>query len=504
MFHLRMVSPEKFAAIRDHFVQVGYTEEEIRQRFQVKPSDPLNLVNFCTKPSPKADVTSSLDAVVHLMLVGEALPVTDAVRLIPPPVWEALRESELILVESTEPARCVASVSLFPVRGLHLAADRWTNIDHSVRTPFPDIVYPPMTKTAAEYLDYTSFEPCEEFLEICAGGAPAALLAAKNAKQVWAADITERSLAFAKFNAALNGIRNVKFALGDLFHAVEGQTFDRIAAHPPYMPTLKPTQIFSGGGELGEDLAKRIVAELPSRLRPGGRFYCRGLGTDREDHGFEQTVREWLGEHSARFDVGLFVVGTVSPNRFALEDTLTHGGGREEARRWEKLFEENGVTQLLNAVLVLEHIADKRPAFTLRRTMPSGTPAAALEWALRWEVEVHSKKTLEDLVREKPVALSGADVTARHKFKDGGLVPEEFRMSVKRPFEVDWRVQPWMPLLLPECDGKKTVSEIFELAKKNDWILPATPLPEFCGVIATLISGGFMQTQKFRGPEGAG
>ena len=267
------------------------------------------------------------------------------------------------------------------------------------------------------------------------------------------------------------------------------------------MPTLKPTQIFSGGGELGEDLAKKIIGELPSRLRAGGRFYCRALGTDRADHGFEQTVRDWLGEHSGRFDVGLFVVGIVSPNRFALEDTLTHGGGREEAKRWEKLFEENGVTQLLNVVLVLEHIADQRPPFTLRRTMPSGTPAATLEWALRWEVEMQSGGARQALAGAKPLAADGTEVTARHKFKEGGLAPEEFRMSVKRPFEVDWRVQPWMPLLLPECDGKKTVSEIFELARKNDWILPATPLTEFCGVIATLISGGFMRTEQFRWPE---
>ena len=503
MFHLRMIQPEQFAAVREHFHQAGYNEDEIRRRFNVKPDEPLNMVSFCTKPSPIAKVENSLDAIVNLFLVGEALLTAETAALFPPAVWEALTQSELILTETTDAARCLGSVALFPVRGVFLSADRWTNIDHTVRQPFADIVYPPMTKSVKEYLDYTSFAPCGDFLEICAGSAPAALLAAKNAKRVWAADITERSLAFAKFNAELNGIQNITFALGDLYQPVAGHTFDRIAAHPPYMPVLKPTEIFAGGGELGEDLARKIVAELPQQLKPGGRFYCRTLGLDRVNKGFEETAREWLGEKQAAFDVGVFVIGTVSPNRFALEDSLTHGGGRELARQWEQLFEHHGVRELMNLVLVIEYVAEKRPAYTLRRTLPANTPAATLEWALRWEVEMHQSETLEKLLRAKPVATEGTEVTARHVLKDGGLAPQEFRMQQRRPFEVDWRVQPWMPMLLPACDGQTTVGELYELCKKNEWILAETPEKEFCGVVATLISGGFLWAENFKWPEAA-
>ena len=69
-------------------------------------------------------------------------------------------------------------------------------------------------------------------------------------------------------------------------------------------------------------------------------------------------------------------------------------------------------------------------------------------------------------------------------------------MSLKRPFEVDWKVQPWMPLLLPRCDGDTTVGELFEQSKQNGWILPKTPATEFCGLIGNLISGGFLQTER--------
>ena len=505
MFHLRMVGAEQFAAIREHFLQTGFGEQVVRERFGFKPDEPLNLVPICTQPAPKQKMESSLDAIIHLFLVGESLPTAEAEALFPAKVWEALVQSELILVESAETSRCLGSVAMFPVRGLFCVADRWTNIDHTVRQPFPDIVYPPMTKSVKEFLDYTSFEPCEDFLEVCAGTAPAALLAAKNAKNVWATDITERSLAFAEFNAALNGIQNVKFGKGDLFQPVAGLKFDRIAAHPPYMPVMKTAEIFAGGGQLGEHFTKRIVSELHPMLKPGGRLYCRTLGLDRNNKSFEQTVREWLGEKQAEFDVSVFVIGTVMANRFALEDALRHEAGTDGAKLWEKLFEANGVRELLNCELVIQLQREKRPPFTLRRTMPTDAPVAAvtMEWLMAWEPQVRTRSMLESMLESKPVATPGTEVTIRQVLRDSELVPEDFRISLKKPFELDCKVQPWMTLLLPSCNGKKTVLELHELCKQNEWIAPDTPVLEFCGLLATLISGGFLQTEKIKWPAGA-
>ena len=497
MFHLRMLSSEQFAALREHFSRSGFTEQAVRQRLDIKPEKPLDLVSICTRPSTNRKVADSLDAIIHLFLLGEALPIAEAASFFPPVVWEALTQSDVILIEASDAAHCLASVALVPVRGLFCAADRWTNIDHSIRPTFRDIVYPAMTKPVTQFLDYTSFDPCEDFLELCAGTAPAALLASKAAKNVWATDITERSLAFARFNAALNGIRNVTFAQGDLFQPVEGRAFDRIAVHPPYMPVLKPAEFFSAGGALGEDVTRRIISELPGKLKPGGRLYCRTLGIDRADRNFEQSARDWLGEKHVDYDVALFVLDNVLPRRFALEHTLNKDGGRAEVAQWEKLFEENGVKELLAVVLVLQRIAEQRPAFTLRRVMRDGTPAAVMEWALGWETAMHMNGTFEALFEAKPVATAGTEVTVRHVVREGQLAAEDFILSLKRPFEVDWKVQPWMALLLPRCDGHTTVGELFEQSKQNGWVLLETPATEFCGLIGNLISGGFLGDRVF-------
>jgi SAM-dependent methyltransferase len=497
-FHLRMLAPEQFAALREYLSRSGFTEEAIRRRLEIPPEKPLDLVNVATGPFRNRDAADGLDALLYLFVLGEALPVEQVTSFLPTTVWEALRESELILVEAKEAGQCLASAALFPVRDLFMAADRWTNIDHSLRPTFADIVYPVMTKSGKQYLDYLPVDACEDFLELCAGTAPAALLAAKHAKAAWATDITERSLAFARFNAALNGIENVFFARGDLFGAVPGGAFDRIAAHPPYMPVLKPAEIYSAGGALGDDIARRIVAELPGKLKPGGRLYCRTLGMDRGGSSFEQQVRRWLGEKNEEYDVALFIFDMLQPRRFALEHTLNRDGGREQLAQWEKTFEECGVKELLALILVIQRLGEQRPAFTLRRLMHDDTPAAFVEWALRWETLIHGAGGTQTLLAAKPIATPGTEITARHVFRNGELAPEDFRVAIKRPFEVDWSVQPWMALLLPLCNGESTVSELFENCKANGWILAETPVQEFGDLIGNFVSGGFLQVPEFQ------
>lgn len=501
---LLMVTPEQFAILLEYFSRSGFNEAALRDRLDVPPKKELDLAGLSGRAPVKPKAGDSLDALIYLFILGESLPLAEAVSLFPPAVWNALSQTRLVLPDPADTNRCVASVALYPIRDLLIASDRWSNPDHSPREMFPDIVYPALTKSAKQFIDFTSFDPCDDFLELCAGTAPAALLAARSAQNVWATDIAERSLDFAKFNAALNGIHNVNFALGDLFQPVEGRTFDRIAAHPPYVPVLKPAEIFYGGGEVGEEITKRIITELPSKLKPGGRLYCRTLGTERPGQSFEQRIREWLGEKHQEFDVALFALIILEPRQFALEETINKNGGREQFAQWEKLFAKNDVHELAIGIVIVQRHTDQRPSFTIRRTIGTATPAAALEWAMRWEAEMQREGAAQRLLQAKLMATPGIQVIVRHILRDGEISPENFTLSIELPFATDCKAQPWMALLLPRCDGKTTVADLFEIAKQNGWIVPETPAVEFSRLLATLISGGFLQTEEFRLPAAAG
>jgi methylase of polypeptide subunit release factors len=497
---LEMVSSEQFAALREHFFETGFNEAMLRDRLDVQPGRDLDLGGFSTRPPRKPKVGDGLDALLYLFILGESLPTAEVMSLLPPAVWDTLSQTRLVILDPSAPTRSIAGVALYPIRDLLIASDRWVNPDHSPRQMFADVVYPALTKSAKQFVDYTSYEPCEDFLELCAGTAPAALLASRSAKNVWATDIAERSIHFAKFNAALNGIRNVTFAQGDLYQPVEGRRFDRIAAHPPYVPVLQPAEIFYGGGESGEEITKRIIAELPPRLKPGGRLYCRTLGIEQPGQSFESRIREWLGDKHVEFDVALFVFQNLEPRQFAVEETVIKNGGREQFAQWEKLFSRNNVQELVIGMVVIQRRAEQRPAFTIRRTMGKNAPAAAIEWAMRWEAEMQRENAARELLHARLLTAPGVEIIVRHVLRDGEIAPESFTLSIDMPFSTDCKAQPWMALLLARCDGKTTVAELFAIAKQKGWIVPETPAEEFSRLLATLISGGFLQTEEFRLP----
>jgi SAM-dependent methyltransferase len=497
---LQMVSSEQFAVLREYFLRTAFTEESLRQRLGINPEKELDLVALSSRPPAKPKADDGLDALTYLFVLGESLASAEAESFFPSAVWVALTQTNLILSDPADAKRCIASVALYPIRDLLIASDRWNNPDHTPRQMFPDIVYPALTKSAKQFIDFTSYESCEDFLELCAGTAPAALLASRTAKNIWATDIAERSIDFAKFNSALNGIQNVTFALGDLYQPVEGRTFDRIAAHPPYVPVLKPAEIFYGGGEVGEEITQRIVGGLPGKLKPGGRFYSRTMGTERPGQNFEDRVRAWLGTAQKDFDVALFTLQSFEPRQFALEETIAKNGNREQYGQWEKLFMKNDVRGLVLGVVIVQRMIGQRPSFTIRRTIRTSTPPSALEWAMRWETSLCMPDAGPMLLRERPLAAPGIEIVVRHVLKDGEISQDSFTLSIEQPFATDCKVQPWMAALLPRCDGKTTVAGLFEMAKQNGWIVPETPPEEFCHLLATLISGGFLQTEEFRLP----
>ena len=121
----------------------------------------------------------------------------------------------------------------------------------------------------------------ERVLDLCTGsGALAVALAAlRPGIRVAAGDISPLAAALARENAARCGV-SVDVRLGDLFAPFRGETFDMIVSNPPYIPAgqlaglqeevrREPAQALDGGAD-GVDFYRRIIAEAPRYLAPGG------------------------------------------------------------------------------------------------------------------------------------------------------------------------------------------------------------------------------------------
>jgi SAM-dependent methyltransferase len=115
--------------------------------------------------------------------------------------------------------------------------------------------------------------PVEAALDLGCGAGAVGLLLARAARRVVATDVSARALAYARFNAAVNGAGNVEHRLGDLYEPVAGARFDRIAAHPPFLAAhaLARASAFAHGGARGDEIALRVLAGAPARLSAQGR-----------------------------------------------------------------------------------------------------------------------------------------------------------------------------------------------------------------------------------------
>jgi len=179
-------------------------------------------------------------------------------------------------------------------------------------------------------------------------------------------------------------------------------SFDRIVAHPPYVPALQPKWIFFSGGEDGEEITRRIVEGLPAHLNDRGVFLALTMGSDRSDAPFERRIREWLGERGGEFDIALIVRKASNPSDFAARK-------REESAAWKELFCAAGRgNRWSTASFIIQRRTGAGQAFTVRRQASPGRRRAPWEWLLAWRRGQGRSDTRETTSPRRRRRVSGA------------------------------------------------------------------------------------------------
>jgi methylase of polypeptide subunit release factors len=495
---LEIGTSAQFAALRGFLADAGYRESRICEKLGLASAEALDIVALSENLKERVASPEPLHTLIRLFLLGDFVSIAEAETQFPGSTWAAMNALGLIEDDPSDPKRCFGSVALYPVADLFIVSDRWSNPDRTPKQSFPDIVYPALTKSTREFLRFLPNDVRGNFLELCGGSGIAALAASRTAQHAWASDITERSTRFAEFNAALNGVNNVSAVQGDLYSAVEGKKFDRIAAHPPYMPVLRPAEIYFDGGEDGEQLTRRILEGLHQHLNPGGRLYCRTLGTDREDALFEGRLRGWLGDAEGEFDIAVFISKNLDPVRFATDSAVRRSTGQAEMNQWKALFERLHVKEILTGMVIVQRRETKRRVFTIRRSLAPNVDFGATEKVLRWETELAAGGSLEKIFGTRPIASPRAELIVRHRIEEGDFTPHDFTLTNDYPFLMDCKVQPWMGHLLVRCDGSKSVHELYDECRNAGWIDPNTPPREFIDLIGLLVSGGFLSVEDLK------
>ena len=496
---LYLQESEDFEYLRNYLRAAGFNEKSICNRLDIKGlnellSDSRTRVTF----SKESDELGSL---ARLFLFGEFLKMEELGSIFASRMLEALTNLGLLTEEPADGNGMFSPVALYPVGPLFIVSDRWCELNDKDLVLPEDFVFPAITPNTSQFLATLPLSPCDSFLELCSGTGAAALAASRYAQHAWAIDITERSTQMGEFNRLLNGLNNVAVLKGDLYESMGDLRFDRIVAHPPYMPVLHPVQIFYDGGVDGEQVTRRIVEGLPRFLRPGGSFYCLAQGSDRKGEAFEQRVRGWLGESQTDFDVAVVERRPQDPQDAAIQYAVKSKGGSQAASQMRDALSSLGVESMVYGWIVIQRRKDERRVFTVRRAAGPGTRREEIVWLLKWEIFAANPLALEALQGMVPVARRSLELRTIHRMKDGDLVPDQFTLHTDEPFSMDCKVQPWVGFLIPQCDGKSTVRQLFEICKANNLIHPDTPSEEFAKLLMILISGGFLEVADFCPPN---
>lgn len=154
-------------------------------------------------------------------------------------------------------------------------------------------------------------------LDLCTGSGCLAVLAAHvfpNA-EIDAVELSPKALEVARLNIAESGYaERLNLFEGDLFQPVATERYDLIITNPPYVDAAAMDELPAefrhepamalDGGEDGLDIVRRILAEVPRHLNPGGGLLCEiGRGRELLEDDYPELEFFWLDTEESSGEV---------------------------------------------------------------------------------------------------------------------------------------------------------------------------------------------------------
>ena len=415
-----------------------------------------------------------LDTLIRLFSLAASARLESAREALAPIPLEEWREAGLVAVDGD---RVDALVGLEVFEGLLLAFDRPDLLDGGAE---PDHVSG-VTNSTMSLAAFMERRPFEETLDLGTGAGVLAFLAARAGRRVFATDVNPRAIQFARFNARLNGVANVEFAVGSAFEPARGRRFDLILANPPCVIGPAAQYAFCDSGMELDSLCRRIVAEAPDYLKPGGLFQCTAQWPNFGGAEWKERVTEWL--RGGRCDaLALHLQETDTPRyaEQAVGDTAPVDSA-SQARMYETYaayFEDRNATSISEGLIALR-LRGAPGASWVRLENLTGRRATHFGGAV-WEyfaVADALERMGEGLLDARPRVAPSLSVTVSHTWK-GSAWEESYHLRQGAGFEfqagVDWRIAN----LVRRLDGSRTLREgIAELADATrapfDMVAPA-------------------------------
>ena len=303
----------------------------------------------------------------------------------------------------------------------------------------------------------------ERALDLCTGNGIQAILLAAHAESVVATDVNVRALAYAAFNAALNGAGNVETRAGSFFEPVEGEQFDLVVANPPYVVSPETAYLFRDGGMPGDAVSEQVVRDTPAALAPGA-FASVLIAWSLDPDDPTERPRSWL--EGSGCDAFLLHTSTDDPietatawNRDLVDQPDVYA---EALDRWLAYYRELGIEHLGYACLVLRKRSDGGDGWLEAQQLPR----AALRPAgrhVRKLFETHDRLSELDsddvLLDWRLRVVDDTVVTQDTRFARGRWHAESLTLRLENGLPFSAELDPPTGRLIRELDGTRTLQE---------------------------------------------
>ncbi|WP_246036450.1 DUF7059 domain-containing protein [Sinomonas susongensis] len=186
-------------------------------------------------------------------------------------------------------------------------------------------------QASATLIQSTARRPVERALDLGTGCGIQTFHLLRHARHVVATDVSERALAFTRFNLLLNAEtlaidpecldERVELRLGSLLEPVAGDRFDMVVSNPPFVitprlqgETAEDRFTYRDAGLAGDQLVADLVSGLADVLLEGGTAQMLGNWEVGEGAAWHDRVRSWV---PAGLDAWVVQRELVGPEQYA-------------------------------------------------------------------------------------------------------------------------------------------------------------------------------------------
>ncbi len=314
-------------------------------------------------------------------------------------------------------------------------------------------------------------------LDLGAGCGIQALRARRVAGHVVATDISQRALAFTRFNAALNGVDHIETRAGSLFEPVAGEEFDRVVSNPPFVITPRaagvPAYEYRDGGREGDGLVAEVVSSVGAVLAPGGvavmlgNWETRRTADGRVDAGLDR-VRAWVEASPVPLDAWIIEREPTDPVAYA-ELWIRDGGTVPGMPGYDALlgawlddFERRRVTQIGFGYVVLRRAADE-PRLARYERVTHAIPESGLGAHISRALAAHDAlAVLDDDALAASTLLVAPDVTEARHLMPGAEDPTVIELRQGGGLGRTISVDSALAGIVGACDGDLSIGQIVD------------------------------------------